>query len=146
MCFLYKRKKNNSKTIKALEERKNSLYDHELGNYFLDRTQKEPTLKGEVSEKLDFPQIKNISFPRMTTEDRRERHEMQTGSPLPAQDQTGRQGRRQTSRDAGTPHPRPRAEAPTPFEVGPLGGAPWFVRYQDRKLSARGREDALIKE
>lgn len=72
MCFLYKRKKNDSKTIKALEERKNSLYDHELGNYFLDRTQKEPTLKGEMREKLDFPRIKSISFPRMTTEDRRE--------------------------------------------------------------------------
>ena len=63
ICAFCTKEKNNSKTIKALVERKNSLYDHELGNYVLDRTQREQTLKGGMSEKLDSPRLKVSPFP-----------------------------------------------------------------------------------
>lgn len=122
ICAFRTKEKNNSKTIKALEERENSLYDHELGGHVPGRTQREQTPKGGTG-----PQIKSASFPR-TTRGPTGMPQSADWLPLLAQEQTGRQGRGETGWDAGTPHPRPGAEAPTPSEVGALGGGTALVR------------------
>lgn len=51
--------KLTAKTIKILEE---NLYDHELGKFFLERTQKEETIKEEIDENWTLSKLKTCPF------------------------------------------------------------------------------------
>lgn len=56
------KQKLTTKTIKILGENKENLYDQELGKFFLERTQKEETIKEDIDENWTSSKLKTCPF------------------------------------------------------------------------------------